>query len=420
MRAWLGRLLPFHTPDARHLAMLFAIVYLAQGTWYLPDQPITTVLKERGLSASQVAFFFFIARFSWNVKPLYGLLSDLVPLFGRRRQSYVWLSSALAAGAGLTLAVSPDHSYAGRLLLFSVMGLGLAFTDVLIDALMVESGKPLGLTGAFQSIQWAALMLAQVLGGEIGGHLAEGRNLHATFWVASSFPLVSLVMAIFFVREPTRPNAAAEARESVRAARAALSDRTVWLVAGFIFFWAFSPSSGTALQYYQTDTLRFSQVYIGRLLAVSAVGGVIGALMYAPLSRRLPLRPLINLAIGLGTLSMLAYLFYRDATSALVIDGTMGAVAMVAMLAFLDLAAKACPPRVEATFFALLMSVYNVGTGLAQWTGGKLYDTLGWSALVWIGALMTAAVWLLVPLVRIDAIEAAARRAPDPPLPTSH
>jgi len=32
--------------------------------------------------------------------------------------------------------------------LVTLMALGLAFTDVLVDALMVENGKPLGLTGA--------------------------------------------------------------------------------------------------------------------------------------------------------------------------------------------------------------------------------------------------------------------------------
>ena len=37
------------------------------------------------------------------------------------------------------------------------MGFGLAFTDVLTDALMVENGRGLGLTGAFQSVQWAAI-----------------------------------------------------------------------------------------------------------------------------------------------------------------------------------------------------------------------------------------------------------------------
>src|SRR5207244_12689909 len=41
--------------------------------------------------------------------------------------------------------------------LFTVMALGLAFTDVLVDAMMVENGRPRGLTGAFQSVQWACI-----------------------------------------------------------------------------------------------------------------------------------------------------------------------------------------------------------------------------------------------------------------------
>src|SRR2546425_6615109 len=65
--------------------------------WYLPTQTITIVLKERGLSAGQVADFFLISTVPWLVKPLYGLISDFVPLFGRRRKSYFLMTSGLAA-----------------------------------------------------------------------------------------------------------------------------------------------------------------------------------------------------------------------------------------------------------------------------------------------------------------------------------
>jgi hypothetical protein len=77
--------------------------------------------------------------------------------------------------------------------------------------------------------------------------------------------------------------------------------------------------------------------------------------------------------------------------------------------AFLDLAAKACPRRVEATFFALLMSVFNGGTQSAQVAGGYLYDWLGYTMLVLISAAFTALAWVLVPLVQIDRIEMRAR-----------
>src|SRR6266478_4991306 len=83
MLALLARLNPFKTADAKRLAVMFGVVYFAQGMWYLPNQAITIVLKDRGLSAGQAADFFLIALIPWVIKPVYGLLSDFVPLFGR-------------------------------------------------------------------------------------------------------------------------------------------------------------------------------------------------------------------------------------------------------------------------------------------------------------------------------------------------
>src|SRR5213594_1655128 len=82
MLGWVARLNPFKTPDTQRLAVLFGIVYFAQGMWYLPNQTITIVLKERGLSAGQVATFFSITTVPWLIKPVYGLVSDLCPSGG--------------------------------------------------------------------------------------------------------------------------------------------------------------------------------------------------------------------------------------------------------------------------------------------------------------------------------------------------
>jgi MFS family permease len=402
---------PFTSPAARRLALLFGVVYFAQGMWYLPNQTITIILKERGLSAGQVATFFSITTLPWLVKPLYGLLSDFVPLFGRRRKSYVLLTTMLAAAAGAVLAVLGKHAYWPLAVLFTTMGLGLAFTDVLTDALMVENGRALGLTGAFQAVQWAAIYSASILVGVVGGYFAEQRNLRGAFAVAASFPVISLFMALRFVREPPARTAAEAFRETWTAIRVALGERALWVVAGFIFFWTFSPSFGPALLYFQTDVLGFSQQFIGFLDALTAAGYVAGAFVYAPLARRVPLRRLINVSIGLAVAGTLVYLLYRGPASAAVISSTFGGVAMITQLAFLDLAAKASPRRVEATFFALLMSVYNGGVQASQVAGGYLYDWLGLRPLILISAGATALAWLLVPLVMIDRIEATAKAA---------
>jgi predicted MFS family arabinose efflux permease len=415
------RLNPFKTPEARRLAALFGVVYFAQGMWSLANQPMAIVLKERdALSAGQVADFMLISTVPWLIKPVYGLVSDFVPLFGRRRKSYFLLASGLAAAAGLTLSALPYHDYWRMAGLFTAMGFGLAFTDVLTDAIMVENGRARGLTGAFQSVQWFAIYAASILVGVLGGYFASTRNLHAAFLLAACFPLVSFAMATLFVHEaPTRFDGAAF-RETWTAIRGTAGTREIWLVAGFIFFFNFSPSFGPAFLYYQTDVLRFDQQFIGILSSLQAVGYMIGALIYAPLSRRLPLRRIILWAIGVTATATFGYLLYRDPVSAVIIDTGFGILAMLTQLAFLDLSAKACPPHVEATFFALLMSVYNLATQLSTNVGARLYDTIGFTGLVVVSATVTALAYLIVPWVRIDAIEARARAtAPGPTTATA-
>jgi len=73
----LASLKPFReSPEARRLALVFAIVYFAQGMWYLPNLSITFFLKDiLGLNAAQTATFFSITVIPWLIKPVYGLIS---------------------------------------------------------------------------------------------------------------------------------------------------------------------------------------------------------------------------------------------------------------------------------------------------------------------------------------------------------
>jgi predicted MFS family arabinose efflux permease len=397
--------------DARRLGTLFAIVYFAQGMVYLPEQVLALVLKERGLSAGQLATFNWIITIPWFIKPVYGLLSDFVPIFGTRRRSYFMLSTALAAGTAFAVGLQPVAPYGMLVALVTLLWLGVGFTDVLTDALMVERGRPLGLTGAFQSVQWAALSAASVLVGAAGGYLAERRALAVTFTLVACFPIVSLVMAATMVREPRSRVDLEGLGETWEAVRGALGRRDLWLVAGFIFFFFFAPSFGPAFFYYQTDVLGFSQPFIGALGSLGAAAGIAGALLYAPLARRISLRRMLVGLIGATVAGTLAYLVYVGPVSAVLVTLLYGAITIAAQVGFLDLAAKACPRRAEATFFALLMSVSNIGMRSGEWLGANLYDLVGYTPLVLISAAVTAAAWPLVPLVPVDAVQAAAREA---------
>jgi MFS family permease len=385
---------------------VFAIVYFAQGMWYLPNLPITFLLKETlGLSASQTATFFSITVIPWLIKPAYGLISDFVPLFGRRRKSYFLLASGMAAAMGIILTLIGSYSYWGIAIFFTLMGLGLAFTDVLTDALMVENGQRLGLTGAFQAIQWAAISFASILVGIGGGWLAQHKLISLTFLIATVFPAITLAMAIFMITEPRIEGSERQFPETWLAIRGAIRSRTLWIVAGFIFFYNFSPSFGPALVYYASDALHFSKIFLGTLDSLTYASGMIGSAIYFAFSKSVPFKRLIHFAIAAGILATLAYLAYRDQGSAIALSLVFGGVAMFIQLTFLDLAARACPKQAEATFFALLMSVYNGAVQLSQITGGWLYDQLGFTPLILISAGFTGLCWFLVPLLQLEALE---------------
>src|SRR5207245_7842656 len=169
----LDRLNPFKSADARRLAILVAVVYFSQGMYHVADQVLTLTLKERlGLSPSQVVKFGTFILLPWVIKPLYGMISDSFPLFGRRRKSYFLLTSALATLAGIALSLVGEPTYGSLATLLLIMGLGIAFTDVLTDAMMVEKGQTLGLTGAFQSVTLSIIYLAILLFSILVGNLS--------------------------------------------------------------------------------------------------------------------------------------------------------------------------------------------------------------------------------------------------------
>ena len=82
--------------------LFFAIVYLVEGIGQarvgIIYQPLTHYLKETGWTALQVAAYFAVLNFPWIIKPVFGLVSDFVPLFGYRRKSYLIIASLCAVG----------------------------------------------------------------------------------------------------------------------------------------------------------------------------------------------------------------------------------------------------------------------------------------------------------------------------------
>jgi MFS family permease len=397
-------------PDRRRilrLSLFLGSVYFVQGL-IEPDagigtKPILFLLKDGlKLAAGQAAVFLGVITVAWNIKPLYGLVSDFFPFFGYRRKSYLLLMTGLAGVSWLLLGLEATYAYSPVLILLTLCGLGIAFSDVLCDAVMVENGKPLHMTGRFQAIQWGAINAASVLAGVTGGWLAEAATYQQTFLLVSAFPLVSLLLTALLLDEPKSKFDREAVRATARAVRSALVSRELWIAAAFLFLWDFNPSFDVPLDYYLVDHLGFSPFYLGLLDSFEAGAAILGAVLFARFGPRFRLRQLLNAAVGVGVLTTLSYWLMFDRWSAAIVTAFSGATAMIANLATFDLAARSCPERAEGTFFAALMSIANLASAGSTFVGGWLYDWLGLTPLILLSAATSAAGWLVIPHLRID------------------
>jgi hypothetical protein len=284
--------------------------------------------------------------------------------------------------------------------------LGVAFADVVVDALMVERGQPRGLTGTLQSVQWTSIYTGTILAGWLGGQLSKHHAQQLGFGICAGALAASFLICLVAVREEP-----AHGRADVRTARTSLLHAlrlpVIWSVGAFIFLWNFNPFLTAVLQFHMTMRLGFAADSYGETIALQAMASVAASIAYGFYCRRIPFHILLHASIVLGILSTLAYWLMTDHTSARWISIVAGFTYMSALLVQLDLAARACPLDSAGTVFALLMAVSNASTLLSTWVGGVWYNQLeqrfgtisGFNVLIGVGALFSAGCWLTVPWI---------------------
>jgi MFS family permease len=394
----------------RNLLLFFALVYVVEGLGQvvgLIAQPLNYYLKEaQGWSPVQITAFVSVFNLPWIIKPIYGLISDFLPLFGYRRKSYLLLANVAAACGFFWVGqlTKPSEIFLALMLTAYAM----AISSTLCGAVLVENGQRLHESGTFVNQQWLwfniAAMGAAILGGQLVQHLAPASALHAAAMVIAVAPFTVIFGTLFLISERKSPINMQGMKATLGGLVATFKRRELWIIGIFVFLYYFSPGLSTPLYFTMTDRLKFSQAYIGILGSLASAGWVVGALLYRRLFDRLTLKNLLNLSIALGTVTTAAFLLLTNETSAAIINFCAGFSAMLATVATLTLAADYCPPRAEGFAFAVLMSIINLSTALADNVGSFLYSHLfngRLAPLVLLSAGFTAFAFVLVPLLRL-------------------
>jgi MFS family permease len=386
----------------------FAIVYAVEGIGQARSgimwQPLSHWLKE-SFHWTPVAISASVAIFDlpWVIKPLWGAISDFVPLFGYRRLPYLVLANI--AGFMAFAWVATLDTPAAVIPALTVTAFAMAISSTLCGALLVETGQKNNATSSFVNQQWLWFNIAQMITTLLAGYLIEIMSpvgaLHAAASVAAIAPL-AIIGGVWLIQE-SRARIDLEAlRERLDALLSVFRNRDLWFVAAFLFLYYFSPGFGTPLYFEMTDRLGYSQGFIGVLSSIGAGGWIVGGLLYSWRLKHLSRPGLLRLSILGGVLSTLSYLLLSTPATAVAIWFVGGITSMIAMIATMSLAAESCPQGAEGFAFAGMMSIVNLTGPLSDISGSALYEHVfnqHLAPLILVSAAATAVVFFLIPLM---------------------
>ncbi|MFY0538885.1 MFS transporter [Nannocystis pusilla] len=371
----------------------------------LAKLPLRAILKDDlGVPQETMAAFFALAGLASYLKPLAGALSDHVPLFGTRRRHYLLVSAFAGATIWAVAAfVPPTHDC----LLVTMIALNgaLVLGNSALGGLIVDGGRANGATGRLSALKLTVTNGATLLAGPLGGWLA-GRAFGFTcaIGVALLLALGGCVLALARA-EPQRPVAPARAPEVARALLRQLRSREFTAAALLYVAFHVAPGFGTPL-YYQKNALSLSDQDIGWLGALNCLGGILGALCYPALCRRLNLGSLLVGGILTYAGCMLLYLAYRSWEAALVLEGCSGFFCLLGILPLQHLAVRVSPAHSGAFGYALVLGLGNAAMALSDVMGTQLMARLdlGLPSMIGIAAAASAATVVLVAMLPAELL----------------
>jgi hypothetical protein len=408
----------------------FSINYFVQGAIGISFEPLNYLLKDRlKLSPGEASGFFAWMTLPLLFKPLFGFVTDFVPLGRYRRKPHLVLAAFFGAGAFFCVALQTRYTYLRLLLPMTLSCLALAFADAVCGGLLVEDGKERQQTGPYQAIHIGMLYLSALLVGVGGGWMTMHIQYSKIFVIAGFLPL-AIVASVFLIHEPRtvmpadcKPasmdsplTTAGNDSEWVRKSSplwALLRKRSFWMLGLTIVLWNFYPFLGTVQFYYQSNALHLNPQWIGSLMSVGSVAGLIGSAIFWKFCRGRDVNSWVSWGPVGMTLVSLTYLFYFNAISGTLIEALFGFASVFFRLSLFDLMTRSCPVDAEATSYALFLTFFDIAMYGSNAVGGKLYDGFqrlfanqahhdqySFALLILIGSLCTLACRWTLPVMK--------------------
>jgi len=451
--------------DITPVMVAILAVYFVQGVLGLSRLAVSFYFKdELHLSPADAGALLSFSSLPWLVKPLYGFLSDGFPLFGYRRRSYLFLSGLLGCISWIAFGTIV-HDTSSALVCVIASSASVAISDVVADSIVVEQSRVINEESTatqqkgeiyaldyieepvrtassseqstsnsadLQSLCWGSAAVGGILSAYFSGSLLQVVSPQQVFLITSIFPLLTACSALLNDDKPlssgnnnnNNNSNGVSITDFMSSVRVQVSDlwttisrKSLYLPVLFIFLWQATPSAESAMFYFTTNDLKFQPELLGQIRLASSVASLLGVIGYRTWLKTVSIRDIIvwstiiSMPLGL-TQTLLTSHYNRvlgipDALFALIDTVVLTVLGQVAFMPVLSLAASLCPPGIEGTLFAALMSVYNASGALSGELGAVVTSALGitdtnfeqLTALIAICSLSS-----LLPLLLIDRL----------------
>ncbi|MEM6450864.1 MAG: folate/biopterin family MFS transporter [Cyanobacteria bacterium P01_D01_bin.105] len=387
------------------------LVYFVQGILGLARLAVSFFLKDDiALSPAEVSALMGIAALPWTIKPVFGFLSDGLPIFRYRRRPYLILSGILGAIAWLSMATIVDTALKATAAIL-LSSLSVAISDVIVDSMVVERarGEKQGNAGTLQSLAWGASAVGGLITAYLGGLLLERTDTQTIFAITATFPLIVCGVAWLISEDPvTEKSNLKVVIDQVKLLKAAVSQKSIWIPALFLFLWQATPTADSAFFFFSTNELGFQPEFLGRVRLVTSLASLVGIWIFQRFLKDVSFRKIfgwsivISSLLGMTTLLLVTHvnrsLGISDEWFSLGDSLILTVAGQIAFMPVLVLSAQLCPPGVEATLFALLMSVVNLSGLLSHELGAALTHFLKVTETDFTN------LWLLVLLTNLSTL----------------
>ena len=397
-------------PSAELIAIL--TIYFVQGILALSRLAVSFFLKdELLLSPVQMSVIMGICSIPWMIKPLYGFISDSLPLFGYHRKPYIVLSGILGCTAWVCLG-TVVHTSTTATIMIVLSSLSVAISDVIVDSIVVERARSESEAkiGSLQSLCWGSSAIGGLCTAYLSGLLLEYFTNRIVFLITALFPLMISSVAWLISEKPINKDdkKSNNTKYQLGQIRQAITQKAIWLPTAFIFVWHATPNAESAFFYFTTNELQFQPEFLGRVRLVTSLASLIGVWAFQRYLKTIPFRIMFSWGIFLSTaLGMTTLLLVTHTNRLLGIDDhwfSLGdsliitVIGQVLFMPILVLSTKLCPPGIEATFFALIMSVFNLG--------GTVSYALGSIMMKWLGITehQFDSLWLLIIITNCSSL----------------